>query len=219
MSETELLTWARGTGMQIAAAVFVLGVVVRLLEIFLLGRKRDLAAARGGQMGPGIRTIFTRSLPKPGVMKGSAFIYIGGYLFHIGFLVTLFFYTPHILFFKGLTGLSWPALPISLIDVSAVISIAALVGLLIHRLTDPVRRHLSGIDDYVSWVVTTLPLVTGYMALNRVGFGYTELLVMHLLSVELLLVVLPFTKLMHAITFVFSRWYNGALAGRKGVQA
>jgi len=31
------------------------------------------------------------------------------------------------------------------------------------------------------------------------------------------LVVFPFTKLMHALTFAVSRWYNGAIAGRKGV--
>jgi hypothetical protein len=35
--------------------------------------------------------------------------------------------------------------------------------------------------------------------------------------VELLLVVLPFTKLIHTFTVFFSRWYNGAIAGRKGV--
>jgi nitrate reductase gamma subunit len=219
MTDIQLLTWARGTGMQIAASIFVLGIVVRLLEIFLLGRKRDLAEARGGQFGPGLRTVFTRSVPKVGTTKGTAFTYVAGYIFHIGFLLTLFFFTPHILFFKGLTGWSWPALPVSLIDVCAVISIAALVALLIHRFVDPVRRHLSGLGDYVSWVVTTLPLVTGYMALNRIGGEYNDLLVVHLLSVELLLVVLPFTKLIHAITFVFSRWYNGAFAGRRGVRA
>ncbi len=219
MSANELLTWARGIGMDIAVAVFVLGILVRLLEIFLLGRKRDLAAARGGQMWPGIRTVFRRTLPYSGTLKGTAFTYIAGYVFHIGFLLTLLFYTPHILFFHGLTGLKWPGLPVSLIDVSAVISIAALVGLLINRVTDPVRRHLSGAGDYVAWVVTTLPLVTGYMALNRIGAEYNELLAIHLFSVELLLIVLPFTKLMHAITFIFSRWYNGAFAGRRGVRA
>lgn len=219
MTTNELLTWARGTGMNIAVAVFLLGLLVRLLEIFLLGRKRDLAAARGNEMGPGIRTIFTRTIPKPGTLKGTSFTYIAGYIFHIGFLLTLLFYTPHILFFRKLIGFGWPGLPVSLIDFSAIISIAALVALLIHRFTDPVRRHLSGLNDYVAWLVTTLPLVTGYLALNRIGADYNALLMVHLFSIELLLVVLPFTKLVHAVTFIFSRWYNGAFAGRRGVKA
>jgi nitrate reductase gamma subunit len=48
---------------------------------------------------------------------------------------------------------------------------------------------------------------------------YPLVLGLHILSVELLLVVFPFTKLMHALTFVIARWFNGAIAGRKGVQS
>jgi nitrate reductase gamma subunit len=43
-------------------------------------------------------------------------------------------------------------------------------------------------------------------------------LALHILSVELLLIVIPFTKLMHLFTFALARWYNGAIAGRKGVK-
>ena len=46
---------------------------------------------------------------------------------------------------------------------------------------------------------------------------YTQMLAVHILSVELLLIVLPFTKLIHMFTLFLSRWYNGAMAGRKGV--
>jgi nitrate reductase gamma subunit len=37
--------------------------------------------------------------------------------------------------------------------------------------------------------------------------------------VELLMVVFPFTKLMHVFTILFARWYNGAMAGRRGVKS
>jgi hypothetical protein len=33
------------------------------------------------------------------------------------------------------------------------------------------------------------------------------------------MVVLPFTKLMHTFTVFISRWYNGAIYGRRGVQS
>jgi nitrate reductase gamma subunit len=45
------------------------------------------------------------------------------------------------------------------------------------------------------------------------------LLVLHIGSVELLMVAFPFTKLMHAFTLFMARYYNGAMAGRKGVNA
>jgi nitrate reductase gamma subunit len=36
--------------------------------------------------------------------------------------------------------------------------------------------------------------------------------------VELLMILFPFTKLMHAFTLFVSRWYTGSMAGEKGVK-
>ncbi len=218
MTGVELLNWARGPGLQIALAVFVVGVAIRLLEMWLLGRKPDLSEARGSALGGGWRTFFTRSLPMAGALKRAPLVFLGGYVFHVGFFVTFLFYAPHILFLRGATGYTWPALPAYLIDVIGLVSIAALVALLVHRVTDPVRRFLSRAGDYVAWIATFLPLLTGYFAYHRLLTDYTTMLALHVLSFELLLVLIPLTKLMHTFTFVVARWYNGAFAGRKGVK-
>jgi hypothetical protein len=89
----------------------------------------------------------------------------------------------------------------------------------VHRLKDPVKRFLSNFDDYLGWFVTILPLVTGYIAFHRVGMPAPTLIAIHILSVELLMVVFPFTKLMHAFTLFLARWYNGAISGYRGVQS
>ncbi len=67
--------------------------------------------------------------------------------------------------------------------------------------------------------MTFLPVITGYIAFHRVGLPAPSLLALHILSIELLMVLFPFSKLMHAFTFVLSRWYNGAIAGYKGVRS
>lgn len=218
MNEMELLNWARGPGLQIAGTLCIVGLLVRLGEIFLLGRKTDLSVPRQGGTLPGLRTVVTRTIPDGDTFRRTPLVFVAGYAFHLGFLLTLFLFAPHILLIKGLTGLSWPALPTSLIDVLAVLSIAALAALFINRLTDPVRRRLSGIGDWYAWLVTLLPLLTGYLALNRMLLPYAEMLAWHILSIELLLVSIPFTKLTHMVGFVVARWFNGAIAGRKGVQ-
>jgi nitrate reductase gamma subunit len=82
-----------------------------------------------------------------------------------------------------------------------------------------VKRFLSNFDDYLGWFVTILPLVTGYIAFHRVGMPAPTLIAIHILSVELLMVVFPFTKLMHAFTLFLARWYNGAISGYRGVQS
>jgi len=214
----ELLNWARGPGLQIAMIVFIVGVAIRFIEMWLLGKSPDFAEARGSAAAGGWRTLFTRSLPMPGALKRAPLVFLGGYVFHIGFFITFLFYAPHILFLRGVTGFSWPALPAYLIDVIGLVSIAALVAVLVHRLTDPVRRFLSRTGDYVAWAATFLPLLTGYFAYHRLVTDYTTMLALHVLSFELLLVLIPLTKLMHTFTFAVSRWYNGAIAGRKGVK-
>ena len=102
---------------------------------------------------------------------------------------------------------------------SLLITIIALVAVLVHRLRDPVKRFLSTFDDYVAWFVTILPLVTGYIAFHRIGLPAPTLIAIHILSVELLMIVLPLNKLMHIFTFVLARWYNGAISGYRGVQS
>jgi nitrate reductase gamma subunit len=219
MTETDLLLWARGPGLQIASIIFVVGVVVRLFGIFTLGRKPNLAEPRGSAMAGGLRTILTRSFPDSSTHKRSAFTHIAGYVFHIGFFVTLFLYAPHILVIDAVMGVSWPALPTPIVDAAAVLTMITLVAVLLHRISDPVLRFLSRFQDYFVWFLTILPVVTGYIAFHRIGLPPPTLIAIHILSVELLMIVFPFTKLMHAFTLFMARWYNGAIAGYKGVNS
>ncbi len=219
MSETEFLIWVRGPGFQIATVIFALGIVLRLVETVMLGRKANLAEAKGSEMSSGLRTIVTRTVPDAATFKRSAFTITTGYIFHIGLFIVIFLYAPHILLFKDVLGFGWPALSSTVIDAVTVVTIIALVAVLVHRLRHPVKRFLSNFDDYLGWFVTILPLVTGYIAFHRVGMPAPTLIAIHILSVELLMIVFPFTKLMHAFTLFLARWYNGAISGYRGVES
>ncbi|MEN8205279.1 MAG: hypothetical protein ABFS24_04615 [Pseudomonadota bacterium] len=220
MSETELLLWVRGPALQIATVIFLLGVVVRLAEILMLGRKKDFAEARGSAVAGGLRTILSRTIPDRGTLQRSTFNVVAGYIFHIGFFVVLFLFAPHILLFQDVTGVSWPSLPTPVVDATAVVTMIALLAVLAHRLLDPVMRFLSRFQDYLVWLVTILPVATGYLAFHRVGVAPpTTLITVHILSVELLMVIFPFTKLMHTFTLFMARYYNGAISGYRGVNS
>ena len=219
MSEIELLNWARGPGFQIAIIIFVAGVVIRILEILLLGRNANLAEAKGSEMSGGLKTMFSRSIPDKSTLKRSTFTIISSYLFHTGLFVTIFLFAPHILMFKEVSGLSWPSLPTPIVDAVTVVTIITLLAVLAHRMQNTVLRFLTNYADVLVWLVTFLPLITGYLAFHRIGNTAPALVAMHILSVELLLVVFPFTKLMHAFTLFIARWYNGAISGYRGVQS
>jgi nitrate reductase gamma subunit len=217
MDASELLSWARGPALGIAFAIFLFGMILRLFEVYSLGRKKDLAPARAHTPGSGLRTVFSRSFPSRSMLKPSMLTYITGYTFHIGFFLVLLFLVPHIELFHSITGLHWPALPTPIIDLITVASIIALIITLISRVLNPVKRFLSTFGDYLAWSVTILPLLTGYMAYHHLLLDYTLMLALHILSVELLLVVMPFTKLTHMVTLFIARWYNGDWFARKGV--
>ena len=89
--------------------------------------------------------------------------------------------------------------------------------LLADRILNPVKRFLSTFEDWFTWALTFLPLLTGWLAVRHLLLPYTTMLALHILSVELLLVFLPFTKLFHAFTVFGSRWFNGTVNAHKGV--
>ncbi len=217
MDALELLTWARGPGLNIALGIFVLGVVWRLIEIYSLGRRTDLAPARQHAGASGLHTVLRRSVPPPGMLRSSPVSYIGGFVFHIGLALIVFLFAPHILLIRDLTGLSWPALPSQFIDMVTVVTLVAMVVVLVDRINKPAKRFLSTFGDWFTWAVTFLPVLTGWMAVQHLLLPYTLMLALHILSVELLLVVLPFTKLIHAFTLFGSRWYAGRINAHKGV--
>ena len=211
------LTWVRSTGLNIAIGIFVLGTLWRLIEIYSLGRKRDLAVPRHRSGASGLHTMFRRSVPPPGMFKRSATSYVAGYVFHIGLFIIVFLFAQHIKLIQDLIGLSWPGLPTQFIDATAVVTLATMLLVLAERINKPVKRFLSTFGDYAGWLLTFLPVLTGYLASRHLLLPYTTMLALHILSVELLLAFLPFTKLIHAFTLWGSRWYNGNANGHKGV--
>lgn len=218
--DTELLMWARGPGLQWATIIMLLGLTVRVAQILLLKRPTDFSEAKDTRlMRAGMRTVFRRFVPPEGMMKQGRFVYISGYIFHIGFFIVLLFSIPHIELLDGALGISWPGLYSPLIDAITVITMLTLLLVLLNRIWHPVQRMLSGFEDYFTWLLTFLPLLTGYMAFHHILVPYNTLLALHILSVELLMVCIPFTRLSHMVTLFFARWYNGAMAGRKGVQS
>ncbi len=151
------------------------------------------------------------------MLKLSPVSYIGGYVFHVGLAVVVFLFAPHIALVASLLGPTWPGLPSQVVDFVSVVTMAAMVAVLADRITKPAKRFLSTFGDWFTWTLTFLPLLTGWLAVHHLLLPYTLMLALHILSVELLLIFLPFTKLFHAFTTFGSRWFNGAVNGHKGV--
>lgn len=216
----DLLDFARGPAINVAMAVLVFGVLWRLFALFFLGKPVDRTVPRPGTPGPfaaGIREIFRRMLPHPTFAFAERFSFYNGFVFHLGLAIVVFGFRPHILFVKNLTGLSWPALPSGVIYAVGAVTALSLAAALIKRVTNPVQRFISTFDDYLSWIVTIAPVLTGLAAVGHVGARYETLLAIHILSVAVLLIWLPFGKLFHAFLVFLTRSTTGGFLARRGV--
>lgn len=214
-----LLEFARGPGLQWSLVILTVGMLWRLVGILALKHKPDFAEprARGAAVVYGaVKTLFTRMVYAKPFRTQTTLPSALSYVFHIGLAIVVFGFGPHILFIRDLTGLSWPNLPSGMIYLTGVITLGALVAVLVRRMTHPVLRLLSNFDDYFSWLVTVLPIATGLLAVAHLGARYETLLALHILSVELLFVWLPFGKLGHAFLVFVSRATTGALFARRG---
>lgn len=219
MTAMDFLMLTKGPLFQAALAVFALGVLVRLVEIFALGRAHNYAAPRGSAVAGGLRTMYKRFEPDPGTFKAAPFDVVVGMVWHIGFIIALLLFIPHVELIKSTFGIAWPALPNPVVDAVTAITLLGLIAALVHRLAQPVKRFLSTPEDYLIWGVTFLVLLTGWLAYHRMINPYPLALGIHILAAEIFLVVLPFTKLSHIFTAFVARYYNGAIFGRKGVQS
>jgi ferredoxin len=142
-----------------------------------------------------------------------------GYAWHIGWFATFLFFGAHLPLFKSILGFVWPALPNSVVLVLAAMTLGILFTLWIRRFYNPVLRLISNFDDHLSVFLAIAPLITGIAAFGHwspFGMQYEGILAIHILSVELLMVWMPFGKIFHVITSLIVRFPHRAQPSAAG---
>jgi len=198
-------------------AVFVIGVLWKLGSIIFAKRKADFSVARGSSVPGAIRTVLTRFIPDKGMFSEIKLQVFAGYSFHLGLFALVFFAAPHVKFFdEHMLGFSWVTMPHWAFIVAAQFAFLGLLLLWLHRMINPVSRLISTASDHVTTILTFVVMLTGCLALLE---SFSGLRLLHRFSVELFLIIFPFSSLMHAFTFVPSRALTGAWFGRRGIKS
>jgi len=210
-----LTDFAEGPLWYVAATVFVAGLLWRVIGLLSLGRASDASVPRQSGFVGGVKAIFLHAVPHGGFFAHTAFHVIAGYMFHFGLFALLLFAAPHVTFLHdNVLGFGWTPMPDWAFIVAAQVAFAGLILLWVRRVADPVIRRLVDAHDYVGSGLTFVVMLTGCFALQE---SHSALTGVHMLTVDIWLIYFPFGRLMHAVTFVFSRYYTGAFYGRRGV--
>lgn len=108
------------------------------------------------------------------------------------------FMAAHVYLWERGLGVSWPALPIGVADVLAIITIVAGFALFLGRLYSPVLRGIEPPWSFVKPLVLILPFGTGFLAMHPLlsPFDYHFVMLLHVLSAALVFVLIPFARLL-----------------------
>jgi nitrate reductase gamma subunit len=211
MSLYELL---RGPLLWLAFGVFTGGMVVRVVLFFNLSTKKDKPVYRFFSWKWLSLSIFHWIGPLNETAKKNPITTAVGFLFHFCLLVTPLFLLAHGVLWYESWEISWWSLPETLADYMTLITIGCGIFLALRRIFLPYVRVVTTTADYALLGVTLAPFVTGYLAYHQY-FDYHTVLLLHIFFGELMLVVIPFTKLSHFLMFFFSRAVTGMEFGRR----
>jgi len=91
---------------------------------------------------------------------------------------------------------------------TACVIICGIIFVLRRLLSDRVRS-ITTPYDYVILCLAMLPFVTGFLAYHQL-FNYQIMVIAHMISGELMLIAIPYTKLVHMIYFFLNRCFIGS---------
>jgi len=128
-------------------------------------------------------------------------------LFHIGVILVPLFLAGHIELWRKGVGLSWPAFPNGLSTTLTWIVIATSVAVVVQRLVAKDSRALGRFQDYVIPLFIVVPFLTGFLVMHPASnpFPRDPVLLLHVLSADLLIFMVPLTKLSHMILMPFTQ--------------
>jgi len=200
---------ARGPLVWISLVVFLLGTVYQVFRFYALSRKvvkaaplpspkkkKGFSPARIRHLLKQVRhTVFALH---PVTMAVSV-------VFHTLLFVVPLFLLGHTELITISTGLPLWSLPEQVSDKLAIVVLACCVFFLLRRIFLARVRSISSVYDYLVLLLAIVPFWTGFLAYHQIG-DYRHIMTGHMISGELMLMAIPFTKLTHMIFFFLNRF-------------
>jgi nitrate reductase gamma subunit len=128
-------------------------------------------------------------------------------LFHVGVILVPLLLAGHIALWEKALGISWPALPNSIATILTLVVVVTVLAVVIQRLGARDSRVLGRFQDYALPLFIAVPFLTGFLVMHPAWNPFTRnpTLLVHVLSADLLIFLVPLTKLSHMILLPFTQ--------------
>jgi len=193
------LEWARGPLFWFALAFMVLGLIRHMvLTVWEVGRVYYRAGDKNVPYAQVARATWQWLLPFR-AFRARASYGATTAIFHVSIVVTPILLGGHIALIQRGTGLWWPAIPNILADLLTVVAVLAAFLLIVQRAARPDSRAVSNFSDYAILVLIAVPFASGFLAMHPAlnPFPFAATLLVHVMSANLILILIPVTKLSH----------------------
>ncbi len=198
--------------MWVATIVFVVGICYRVVQMYRLTKKKERSycpASGVREDSPEERKLRVIISLQNSLLGQHPVMAIVSFVFH-----TLLFAVPiltlaHNLLLYESWGICFFSLPDRIIDIMTIIVLLGALFFFMRRLVVPHVRAISTLNDHLVLFITAAPFLTGLMAYHQ-WMDYGTILTLHILSGELMLIAIPFTKVGHMVFFFFARALFGS---------
>jgi len=197
----------------ISIIVFVGGSLYRLISLLYLVNKKEKFIFTYMSWKYSLRSILHWIVPFGSVnMRKHPVMTVVTFAFHICLLTVPVFLLSHIVLWNESWNISWPSLPDFVADVMTLIVIACCIFFLFRRILAPEVRYVTSASDYVLLLIAAAPFITGFIAYHQ-WLNYRFFVILHILSGEIMLIAIPFSRLSHMLFALLTRAYMGSEFG------
>lgn len=192
---------------------FFLGSAYKIWSTLAVAKQKDQVLLNYVSFKYAMRSIINWSIPLNTTnMRLHPVFTSVAFFFHIAFFVLLVFVSAHQIMIEEGFGIGWPALPDSVADIVAFVVLGVCVFFAVRRMIRPEVKYVTDWTDYGLLALVTAPFLTGVLAYHQVG-DYMTMVILHMVSAEILLVAIPFTRLSHMLLAPLTRGYIGSEFG------
>jgi nitrate reductase gamma subunit len=203
--------FARGPLFRLSFAIMTLGLLrILILDVYGAFEAYRKAGDRTLPWGLMIRRSAQWLFPVNRVFRNRPVYSVLSMIFHIGLLLVPIFLFAHVQLWHKVIGIAWPSLPKLWADWLTIVTIVCALALLIGRMANRSSSFISRKQDYLWPLLLSIPLVTGYVCANiQVNPSiYQVSMLAHILSGELVFVLIPFTKIAHCVLMPLSQFIS-----------
>ncbi|SOB59948.1 Nitrate reductase gamma subunit [Pseudodesulfovibrio profundus] len=209
----ELYNFVSGPLAWVAWGVFIVGSIYRLVTMYNLAKAKDGSSIAYMSLPFGLRSIFRWAIPFGTLgWKSDPLMTVATFLFHIGFVLVAVFLGGHVVLWDTAFGISLPSLPTVVGDIISFVVIGACAVFAYRRVALPHVKGVTKSKDWFALILVVMPFLTGVLAYHQVG-PVLLMTTLHILAGEVLLALIPFTRLSHALFVPFTRAYMGSEFG------